>query len=477
MPSDRSKPLGLAGGAYISRSPSVDAARTINLYPELTESQRGTVAATLYRVPGIASWHDTTNAAMVRGGLVYGAFLYLVVGAKVYKVTQTPTSSEITNTGGSVASVENDSKPVNMHANLAGEIFLRSGSKGYSIASDVVTQITDGDFPSSVVDAEFLDNYTCFLSAADQKLFFALNTTTAWDALDFITAEEKVNTQRALLVHRRELYVFGDLRTGIYYTTGSDPPIIPRPGGSIPYGIVAKDSRAAIGESILWLAFDEHDAKPIVIQCLGYQPKRVSDHALEEAMRGYSVTSDAIAFCERTNGHDFYWLTFPTAGKTWVLDIGNGLWHERTDWVASDFAIHPAVNHFNFAGVKLVGHKSNGKLYTLSLANTTVDGNVIAMVRRAPYIHQGRAEMYHDRVDVSAEVESGQSLAMTLTYSDDGGANFSSTITGVNARVGASGNLYEVTWTKLGKSLRQRIYQIASSSLVRSINEAFVETN
>lgn len=474
----RSQPLGLAGPSYMSRSLSVDAERTVNFYPELVESGRGKTNVALYRVPGLAEYVDSGNAAINRGQLVKGGALYTVIGAKVYKVTTSPSIAEITNTGGSVASIANDSLPVAMHANLAGQILLISNATGYTIsASDVVTAIGDADFPASPRDGEFLDSYGVVIANSNQRLYFSsLNDFTAWDALDFFAVESEPGEPRALLRETRELYVFCDNLTAVFYNSGGDPPIVPRPGGIIPYGIRAKNSRAKIGGTLFWLSQDRN-GQNIVVKCRGYQAERFSDHALEEAMRGYATTSDAIGFCEQTNGHDFYWLIFPTAGTCWVGDPAmppGARWHERLDYSGGNFAIHPAINQAQFNGLSIVGHRSNGKLYTMAHGTGTFVSNQIHLLRRAPHIVKGRSKVFYNRIDAHVEREPSQSVAATLKVSDDGGKTFDAG-RAMSATQIAGGDLYELSLTRLGQSLRGRTFQFESDSNIRALIEAYVD--
>jgi hypothetical protein len=89
-------------------------------------------------------------------------------------------------------------------------------------------------------------------------------------------------------------------------------------GSIIQYGCAAKHSPAQFDNSVLWLG-DGHEGAGIVWRAQGYNPVRISTHALENEFRSYATVADAQGYVYQQNGHTFYVLTFPTAGKTWVL--------------------------------------------------------------------------------------------------------------------------------------------------------------
>ena len=125
----------------------------------------------------------------------------------------------------------------------------------------------------------------------------------------------------------------------------------------------------------------------MVIQVRGYDPQRVSTHALEFALQGYSAISDAIGFCYQQDGHVFYMLQFPTANETWCLDITDSekfkipLWHKRAYFNAGVFSRHRANCYATFQGLNLVGDYQNGNIYALDLNTFTDNGQNIKRVR------------------------------------------------------------------------------------------------
>jgi hypothetical protein len=89
-----------------------------------------------------------------------------------------------------------------------------------------------------------------------------------------------------------------------------------------------------------------------------------------------------LDFTYQQLGHTFYVLIFPTADATWVFDIGEGLWHERT-WIDdSGFEHRIRANDCAAAyGIIVVGDWETGALYQWDLTKfTTIMDNQLYVV-------------------------------------------------------------------------------------------------
>jgi hypothetical protein len=131
-------------------------------------------------------------------------------------------------------------------------------------------------------------------------------------------------------------------------------------------GCLATFSVAKLDNSLFWLGADARGFG-IVYRNQGYNAVRVSTHAIEYAIQNYAVLADAIAYTYQQEGHSFYVLTFPTAGKTWVYDVATQLWHERAGFVNGEFTRHRSNCQMNFNDTIVVGDYQNGNIYALDL--------------------------------------------------------------------------------------------------------------
>ena len=105
----------------------------------------------------------------------------------------------------------------------------------------------------------------------------------------------------------------------------------------------------------------------MVYRSQGYSGVRISTHAIEFAIQGYGVISDAIGYTYQQEGHPFYVLVFPTANATWVYDAATGAWHERAGFSNGQFIRHRSNCYTTFNDTAIVGDYENGKIYSLSL--------------------------------------------------------------------------------------------------------------
>ena len=262
------------GQAYTARSLNVDSQRCVNMYPEADPQGKSVMA--LYGTPGLTLKQTATAAASSRGAWVSGSNLYFVSGNKLYKYntsySETPIGTLNTSTG-----------VVRFDENLT-QIMLVDGTDGYivTIATDAFAVISDGDFtpvnPTHVVniDGYFIVND----NGTDQFYISSINNGTAWDPLDFASAESRPDDTIAIIADHGELWLLGDESTDVYHNTGnSDFPFQRVSGAFIEQGIAAKHSVAKMDNSIFWLG-KNRIGHGIVWRANGYTPVRVSTHAL-----------------------------------------------------------------------------------------------------------------------------------------------------------------------------------------------------
>lgn len=317
----------ILGAAYVARSINAADNRLINLYPESTPDG-GKTAAYFQRVPGIEPV-ITPASGVVRGMWVARGKLYAVVGSTFIQYTPPPTyvvGSRIRTIGTNVAGTG----PVSMVDN-GQQIFLATNPKGYvyNIDTDVFNQIGDPDFPGAVT-VGYVNGYFVFNEPNSARVWVtALYDGNDIDALSFASAEASPDNVVSLIVDHKEIWIFGNNSTEVWYDAGQpDYPLAPIQGAFLETGCAAPYSVAKMDSSVFWLAADAR-GYGMVYRARGYQPQRISTHAIEYAIQTYSTISDAIAYTYQQDGHFFYVLTFPTANVTWVYDAATNMWHQR----------------------------------------------------------------------------------------------------------------------------------------------------
>jgi hypothetical protein len=280
----------------------------------------------------------------------------------------------------------------------------------------------------------------------------------------------------------RELWLFGELTTEVWYNTGASDFTFGRmPGVFIEHGCAAKHSVAKIDLALFWLGQDLQ-GKGIVFAGKNYSAERISTHALEQELRTYSRIDDAIGFSYMQEGHAFYVLTFPTANKTWCFDVATGQWAER-GYLEADGTIsrHRMNCHAVSGGANLVGDWKTGLLYELDPNAYTDNGNPILRLRSFPHIggSDGNRVMFRQFI---ADMEVGDGLPgdtadpeVRLRWSDDRGRSWGNPVVGTLGKVGEY--LTSIQWQRLGYA-RDRVFELSWSAPVKTaLNGAWVDAS
>lgn len=276
------------------------------------------------------------------------------------------------------------------------------------------------------------------------------------------------------IVDHREVWFFKSNCAEVWVNTGNADFPIERLGSTfIETGCCAKNSVAKLDNSIFWLGGDER-GNGIVWRANGYQPVRVSNHAFEHAIQGYSRLDDAFAMSYQQEGHVFYVLTFPAAGKTWVYDASTNMWYERA-WR------NPATNELsqwrpsflvNFNGKLVAGDYQDGRLYEIDINYYLDDNDPIKWIRASQSQESEQRLQYYSRLQVDMEpgvgLISGQGSApqVMLRWSSNSGASWSDYMTASAGKIGEYNK--RVIFRRLGRG-RNRVWEISGTDPVKTV--------
>ena len=337
----------------------------VNMYPEVVP-EGGKQPAFLMRCPGLVR-RATVGAGPIRGLWEHSTFLYVVSGNVFYRVDRSWTATALgTVTGNGPVSMADNGTQIMIAANPAGYI--------YNTSTGVFAQITDPDYPgASVVD--YLDGYFVFIEPDSQRVWVtALLDGTSVDPLDFASAEGDPDNIVSMIVDHREVWLFGNNSTEVWYNAGlSDFPLVRIQGAYNELGCAARYSVAKMNNQVYWLGKDFR-GQGIVYVANGYQGQRISTHAVEWQIQQYGSLSDAIGYTYQQDGHSFYVLVFPSANRTWVYDAVTGAWHERAGWNDNDWTQYRGQTQVFYNNENLLGDYENGNIYALDIDTYTYNG-------------------------------------------------------------------------------------------------------
>jgi len=405
--------FGFVGTSYEAPSIYQDAQECINFYAEIDPTKqpgsRGVVA--LYPTPGLVTQVSLPEGATVRGmrALSGDQILIAVSGNKVYKIDLKMVATQIgtlTTTTGYVSISDN------ITTNNGLTAYIVDGPNRYSWVADTNTfavfAASDGPWKgASVVDV--VDNYNIYNEPNTQNWGCTdLGLASSSQAL-YGSKDGSPDNLVTLIVDRRQVYLIGEVTTEVWTDVGNviqgiiTFPFQRVPGTSAQSGCVSPFSIARFANSFALVARDTRGDSTIELMD-GYQYKRISTHAVEQSLVGYSTT-DAVAYTYQIEGHEMYVVTFPSVGLyglTWVYDLSTQQWHKWLSW-DSDNAIykrHRSNCGAFFANLNLVGDYENGKIYSIENNIYTDNGNTIRRLRRAVHITTDLQRQYFEEFQI-----------------------------------------------------------------------------
>lgn len=411
--------LPLLTGFYKSRSVIASAQRCLNLYPEVNGSEtygglpQLTAAAqvTMFPTPGTTLLGSLSTPLQGPGRGAYTASngtLYVCVANAVYMVT--PLWQYVI-----LGYIQLGTNPVSMADNAVTLILVDGTESGYTIdlAANVFGTLEDPTGSFTGADrVEYLDGFFIFNRPGTQIFYTSLANSLTFDPRYFAAKVGASDLLATLVVNQRNIWLLGEQTTEIWYDSGaSDFPFAINPSNFIQHGCAAKYSIAKWDANIFWLAKDPQGILTVVVGT-NYQTLPISTYAIQNEFSVYPRVDDATGFTYQQLGHVFYVLTFPTADKTWVYDVGAELWHERavSDAYGAEHRIRAGA--FSFAYNKAVTLDfANGSLIAIDPDVYTDLGLPIVRERSFPHLVSELKRIIFRKF--VADMETGDALVST----------------------------------------------------------------
>jgi len=474
------QPVPFIGGASLSRSRNFDPQQLINYYVEASGSGQARDVAMLVGCPGLDLMLNLdSGGGGIRGMIRFSKTLaFIVAGSNVYAVTNGWVSYLI-------GSIILRQTPVSMASN-GQQIVMACGAEGYIItpnpgnpAASAISQVVNLNFHGAD-NVDFLDDYFIFNWPGTGKFQITGLLSTSLSGLDFASAEGSPDLLLGLRVNQREVWLFGENSTEIFYNSGNASfPIERIQGAFIEKGIVGPyaHSKATNPDGtahLFWLSADDN-GQGIAVQSQGYSAVRISKHEQEFAWAQYPTLSDAIGCTYQQEGHTFPAWHFPSGNASWYYDLTTQLWHQRAWRNPGNNSLnrHRTATAMAFAGRIVVGDWENGKVYAFNLDRYDDAGDVLPAIRTAPHFASATNVNYiFDRFWIDMETGVGLSSGqgsdpqMILEWSDDGGHTFPNSRSIPIGKVGEYGR--RAIATKTGRS-RDRVWRSTITDPVKRI--------
>lgn len=367
------------------------------------------------------------------GTYVSGGTLTVVSGTLSFTLSTAPTfsSGAVVVVTGCIPAAYNGTYTV---ATVVGNTFTVAhvtpnpgtfSSGGTVSGATSVTRLTNGinGWPvNGAGSVTFQDGYGLVsILNTNQVAWSKLEDFTNWPALSFNSKAAFSDNMNSVLSDGTKVYVLGGSSSEVWYDAGQQTTVFTRiPAAVYKKGCVASDSPAVIDNSVVWLG-QSYYGKIQVYQMRGASPPvRISTPQMEYTMGRYGTVADAVAFVQQQDGHEFYFLTFPTAGATWVWDSYTREWHQRSSagnfWLPISYAY---VNQTHFV------LDLQGNLYIIDPNNNTENGAAITRTITSPHFYGGNQYIRIGRIEVVTNngVGTGPTTgAMTLSWTKEYGA-------------------------------------------------------
>lgn len=475
--------IPLLSGAYQARSIIASAQRCLNLYPEINpQNVKAPMPVTHYPRPGKVSRWSPPAAGGGRG--LYGASngnLYAMVNDTLYLINQAYGYNII----GVIAPGTNPISMADNGVTGGAEIALVDGTMtGYSI--NMVTYafgpIVDptGLFTGADVVA-YLETYFIFNTVPNSQNFvISQPNSLTFDVLDIAAKSAYADDLITLGIRSKELWLFGNKSsTEPWILSGAlDFPFEAMPSTFIPYGSAAKYGVIFADTSLLWISINQQ-GKAIFLKTDGYNPKRISTHAIENEVQGYATITDAIAQSFQIEGHTFVIWHFPTADKTLVFDLSTDQWMQWA-WTDENGALHrdKACFYASAYGKNFAQDWETGQVYEISVDLYDDDGDPVTYARGFPTLEKGLNRVTHNvlraYMEVGTETDPNADMPIVLLFvSDDGGRSWYDPL---EMPLGTQGEYDTIAQaTRLGQA-RNRVYELVWSANVKTaLNGVYID--
>jgi hypothetical protein len=417
------KQIQLFGSGVSSKSLIVTDQRRVNCYYEKRDDgEKGKIA-----VFGTPNYNLFANLpSIVRGWWVFKNNIVAVAGSGAYTISALGVVT-------SIGTLQTSAGLVSMVDNGV-LLFIVDGTKCYGWDGTTFTSpITDANIPNGATTVAYNDTFfICETPSVNGQYavspsFYTVGT--AWNALAIGNASSNPDPLLAVDTDHGFLIPWGSSSIEFHQDVGTSPlPYTPIVSATQQVGLAAKFSRAKFDNTMAFLGTNLQGGYS-VYKLFGFQPFVISSRDIDAYLVNFSTVSDATAISYMWDGHAFYLLTFPSAGRSFLYDGTTNVWSEQQSGTG---LIGRYVGNLAivFNGQVYISDYSNGNIYQLSDQVFTDNGNACMRLIQTRHIHDGGNMMAIDEVFLDLEtgvgLQSGQGSnpQIMVSVSKDGGRTF-----------------------------------------------------
>lgn len=252
-----------------------------------------------------------------------------------------------------------------------------------------------GGWPLSPSQVCFIDGYFVVSSLNSMSYHVSdLYNGLIWRPLAMSPVSSSPDSIQTLFQLQQQLWIIKNYTSEVWYDTGTPTsqgsPFSRISGGVLDFGTSAPWSWARGDNSYFGLANQRNnDSGELIgiVELSGSVAKTISTPAISYKISQMGYVSDAFGYCYSEEGHTFYVLTFPYGNWTIVYDATTGMFHERSTYTGSPYAIgrHFGNCYCYFNGKHYLGDIS-GNIYEMNSSYYTDGSFPIVSIRQAQHI-------------------------------------------------------------------------------------------
>lgn len=427
MPKLQQIPFAVSSG--VSFSQKNDNSQLINMYAHATDpgSKSNHI---LIGTPGLELIIDA--GALILGAYEFKDIIYVATESGLY------TYNDVFRRLDYIGPISVNKKVV-FADNGISMVFVAGNGYSYTPSTGTLASMEQpGWYPSDTV--AYMDGYFIFNRTGTGQFFTSKLYSTEVDPLDWATGEAAPDDTVGVVVANRQLWIFGEKTSEVWYDSGD--PLFPftRIAGAVTQnGCFNYKTIATITSSILFVSQDFK-----VYQTSGYTPVPVSTPGIEYLIK--RADKDKLsAFSYFDEGHWFYVLSIGD-DVTMVYDPSIAQWHTRSSVSIRRWKVQGAINIYSTGSV--VGF-SGTKLYSMSIDHLTEDGTTIRREAVSVPINKTVNRIRISEMQLDCEVAFDTNAKVGLQTSRDGGVTWSNTNEAFTGKVGNFTN--RVRWMRLGQ--------------------------
>lgn len=274
-----------------------------------------------------------------------------------------------------------------------------------------LTVTTAGYVGTTVPGQAYLDATTYVMDSSARIYGSELNDCTDWDALNNLIAQIEPDGGVALAKQLVYVIAFKEFSVEAFFDRANavGSPLGPVQGAKVNYGCRDANTIQDLDGTLFWVSKTRNGT--LAVHSLdGLKAQQVSTPSVDKLLHACDFTG-CYSLSVKLAGHKFYIITFPASNLTLVLEPTSGLWFQWTDSAGNYF---PYKHSSATSGQEvLLQHATDGKLYTLSMTNTSDAGAVIPVDIYTPNWDGGTAvRKYARRLDFIGDRQPGCFLSV-----------------------------------------------------------------